>query len=635
METLSFIPAKELKRLYSLALDNFVGLQVFADAARLNTVSMIMEAGSGHIGSSFSSIDIVTYLWVRLMENPNDPSKNPSDTYFSSKGHDVPALYSLLIGLEKLPFDSIHKLRRLDGLPGHPDIHTPFIATNTGSLGMGISKAMGMAAANRLEGKKGNFYVMLGDGELQEGQIWESLQPATNGKFGEITAIIDHNKIQSDTWVKRVSDLGVFELKFHDFGWFTARVNGHNFPEMEKVFNLLKGITQTPKVIIADTIKSKGVPFMESTSFPQDGEFYPYHSGAPTPNEYKRAVLELEGKINNILVGDFNEKPVELKLENLPRRVVVPGLQKLVDSYGDELAKLGKRYPKITVLDADLKKDCGLTNFSQQFPDRFIQCGIAEQHMVSMAGGLARKGRLPIAHSFACFLTPRANEQIYNNSTEKERIIYVGALAGLIPATPGHSHQSIRDISILGDIPDLVMIEPADAPETRVALRWAIQDNLRSTYLRLASIPIDIPYHMPANYRLTEGRGVKIFDRGRDAALVSYGPVMLTECFRAGEQLARDGVNISVFNMPWLNRLDTTWVENTLSDYKYVFTVDNHYTRLGQGTQIAATLGRKGLSPHITSFGLTEIPKCGQADEVLRYHGLDATSLAKNIKTAL
>ena len=193
--------------------DPIARAELLADLCRINTLFMIMQAGSGHIGSSFSSTDIITWLWTEDLRDPNGDSDD-ADVYFSSKGHDAPALYSLLIALEKLGFDLLPKLRQLNGLPGHPDVSTPFIATNTGSLGMGISKAYGMARANRYTGRGGRIVVMTGDGELQEGQIWESLQPVANERLAEITVIVDHNKFQSDTAVAAVSDLGPLEEKF-------------------------------------------------------------------------------------------------------------------------------------------------------------------------------------------------------------------------------------------------------------------------------------------------------------------------------------------------------------------------------------------------------------------------------------
>ena len=193
---------------------------------------MITYAGSGHIGSSFSSLDIVS--WLLLEEMEKDATGKYRDVYFSSKGHDAPGLYAALIGLGLLEFPLLHKLRRLGGLPGHPDIHTPYCHTNTGPLGMGISKAKGMLKARRLLGKPGRVFVLTGDGELQEGQFWESLAGAANEGLDSLTVIVDHNKIQSDTWVRDVSDLGELEVKFRAFGWETARCDGHDFAALQR-----------------------------------------------------------------------------------------------------------------------------------------------------------------------------------------------------------------------------------------------------------------------------------------------------------------------------------------------------------------------------------------------------------------
>src|SRR3954467_5088060 len=229
---LSFVPAASIDAVRAATTDPIERAALLADVCRLNTLYMIMNAGSGHIGSSFSSMDLISWLWTDYLVDPNSHAAR-SDIYFSSKGHDAPALYALLIALEKLAFDLVHKLRRFGGLPGHPDVATPFIAANTGSLGMGISKAYGMVRAHRYRGAGGRIVVMTGDGELQEGQIWESLQPAANERLAEITVVVDHNKFQSDTRVADVSDLGPIEEKFRLFGWNVHRIDGHDFKAVD------------------------------------------------------------------------------------------------------------------------------------------------------------------------------------------------------------------------------------------------------------------------------------------------------------------------------------------------------------------------------------------------------------------
>src|SRR2546425_12207237 len=165
---------------------------------------------------------------------------------------------------------------------------------------------------------------------------------------------------------------------------------------------------------------------------------------------------------------------------------------------------------EIVVLDGDLLSACGIEAFKEELPDRFIECGIAEQHMVPAAGGMALTGMLPVVHSFACFLSTRANEHIYNNATERTKIIYTATLAGLIPGGPGHSHQSVRDISAIGSVPGLTAIEPCSEREARLAIRWAGGQNPAGPDLRFVNVPMDLPYSLPASYTMQMGRGVTL-----------------------------------------------------------------------------------------------------------------------------
>src|SRR5262249_12813412 len=295
---LTFVPLSSIAVVRAATADPIARAQLLADVCRLNTLYMIMNAGSGHIGSSFSSTDLITWLWTEELNDANSGAPG-ADTYFSSKGHDAPALYSLLIALGRIEFEQLHRLRRLGGLPGHPDVSTPFIATNTGSLGMGVSKAYGMARARRLTGQGGRIVLMTGDGELQEGQIWESLQPAANERLSDIVAIVDHNKLQSDTAVSAVSDLGPIEEKFRAFGWAGRRVDGHDFAAIRDVFADFAAIVDRPKVLVADTVKGKGVSFMEGLAC--GDQTYHFHAGAPLLKDYLAAVGELTGRINGRL----------------------------------------------------------------------------------------------------------------------------------------------------------------------------------------------------------------------------------------------------------------------------------------------------------------------------------------------
>jgi len=632
---LTYVPYEELQRVRNLKCDGVERTRLFATLSRINTLYMIMQAGSGHIGSSFSAMDIVTWLYLNELRLADHPDGD-GDIYFSSKGHDVPGLYSVLIGLGRLDFDLIHRLRRLDGLPGHPDCETPGIHTNTGSLGMGISKAKGMAIAHRLQDKKAKIFVLTGDGELQEGQFWESLPSAVHQGFGEITVIVDHNKIQSDTWVSKVNDLGNLEAKFSAFGWYVTRCDGHDLEAFAACLDECRDITDRPKIIIADTVKGQGVSFMAHTAMGKSDELYQYHSGAPDDESYAKAATELVATAN-VQLQTLGASP--LSLERSPRspRAIPKDPQRLIAAYSRALVAQAERNPKLVALDADLMLDCGLIPFKERFPERFVECGIAEQDMISTAGGLALRGMLPVVHSFACFLSTRPNEHFYNNATEKTKIIYVGSLAGLLPSGPGHSHQSVRDISALNAVPGLVLIEPCTESEVEMALHYSVNDVSTSVYLRLVSIPYDMSFNLPVGYRLEYGKGVAL-TAGDDAVMFSYGPVMLAQAVKAAQLLKKElDLGLRVINLPWLNRVDTDWLKDSVQGFEHIFTLDDHYERGGQGEMLTCRLSEQNevTKNRFYRIGIGEIPACGQNDEVLREHGMDATALADRVCAAI
>ncbi|MEK7192697.1 MAG: transketolase C-terminal domain-containing protein, partial [Patescibacteria group bacterium] len=465
----------------------------------------------------------------------------------------------------------------------------------------------------------------------EEGQIWESLQPTANQKFSEITVIVDNNKIQSDLKVEETSSLGDLEKKFSAFGWEVKRCDGHDFKAISSILEGFKKITDRPQILIADTLKGAGVSSM--TEFADDG-FYKFHSGAPSYEQYLKAFDEIRDRIDASLLS-AGLSPLNFETREMSVSAVPPSVHRLVSAYGDELVKIARERKDVVAMDADLVLDTGLVPFKNEFKDRYFECGIAEQDMVSFAGGLALKGILPVVNSFECFLTTRANEQFYNNATEKTKIIYVGSLAGVLPGMPGHSHQSVRGISILGSIPGLTLIQPSNEKETRMAVRFAVEKNTGSTYIRLVSIACDCPFDLPENYELEVGKGVYLTPEGKDVVIFAYGPVMTTEAVRAVNLLTEQGISAGVINLPWLNKIDADWLIRTVSQYKMIVTLDDHYLSLGQGMQIRSALAGTAARAKIISLGLTDIPACGHNGEVLKYHHLDFESIASTIKGSL
>lgn len=249
-----------------------------------------------------------------------------------------------------------------------------------------------------------------------------------------------------------------------------------------------------------------------------------------------------------------------------------------------------------------------------------------------MAGGLASQGLLPVVNTFASFLGARANEQIYNNACERTKIIYVCHYAGLLPAGPGSSHQSVRDISLFAALPDCTIIQPSNADETRRALQYCV-DGAKGIYvLRLVIGPSPGIVSLPDDYRFSVGRGV-VLTSGSDAAVFAYGPVMLHEALCAADILREQSFHLKVINMPWLNRFDRDWLSEVLSPCANIYVVEDHATIGGLGDHLLNELSAAGLlsSRGFKKFGVDGYLACGTPQEALCHHGLDGASLARRI----
>jgi len=448
-DELYYIPTSEFHEL---------SLEQYAACLRLNVLYMIQQAGHGHIGSAFSSIDILVYLHNEVME--------PGDIFFSSKGHDCAALYALLISNGIIPEAELHNFRQTGGMPGHPDIKYPGISTNTGSLGMGLSKAQGMAIAKKRRGEKGRIFVLLGDGELQEGQNIEALRNIRQRELDNIVPIIDGNGYQcNDEIIPYYNRKKLFEA----LGYYYAGIyGGHDFGSIKAAFVDENVITHA----VIDFETSKGLYRQAANK---------HHAGALKQKEYQSAIEWVKTKIPATVkkLRTFKKKRERLEVAN-----------SLLVGYNSTLCEIIKAgEERLLIFDADLYADCGIKQIKKEYPDRFYQFGISEQDMVSAAGGAALTGFIPIVHSFAAFLCRRANEQIYNNCTEGTKIIYVGALAGVLPSGPGVSHECVNDVEIMNEMPGLMIYRTYTVRDVEIAFKDAIYKQEGPSYIRIPCLP--------------------------------------------------------------------------------------------------------------------------------------------------
>ena len=571
------------------------------------------------------------------------------DVFFSSKGHDVPGLYAALFALGVVPRERLLRLRRLGGLDGHPDVGVPGIEASSGSLGMGISKGRGIALAKRRLGREGLVVVMTGDGELQEGQNWEALQAAAHERLGRLWVVVDRNEVQSDKPTEEIVALGDLEAKLRAFGWDVETVDGHDHAALRAAFARFRAGGDAPKALVAQTVKGKGVSFMEHpVALAEGGGTYRWHAGAPADEPFARAVSELETRLAERCAALGLDSPV---LEPVETEAPAAGLEGepesgagsrttaksslrdsaeyVVEAYGETLLELGAERDDLVVLDADLASDCRTRAFELAYPDRFFQCGIAEQDMVSTAAGMARHGLLPVVNSFASFLASRANEQIYNQASEGSKVVYALHYAGLIPAGPGKSHQSVRDISLLAALPNVAIVQPGSWEETRGLVRWAVEEADETVALRLVIGPSPRRIQLPADDPRSGGAAWCA-----TATMPCWSPTA-PSCSTRRSSPPRSWrtagtLSLRIVAMPWLNRFDADWLAAEVAPFEHLFVLEDHAPVGGLGDGLRAALPGRVL----TVFGVEGWPACGSPDEALRFHGLDGTSLAARIAAA-
>ena len=263
-------------------------LEEKAKQIRRLIIQMLAKAGSGHPGGSLSAADLISVLFFSVLKhNPKDPAWPDRDRFHMSKGHCCPLWYAVLAESGYFPKDQLWTLRQLGSiLQGHPDRRTPGVEVASGSLGQGLSVALGMSLAAKIDKKDYRVYVLMGDGEIQEGNIWEAAMACSHFKRDNLCAILDYNGFQIDGKVKDIMALEPIAAKWQSFGWHTIEIDGHNIKQILTAYDEAKQTKGKPTIIVARTVKGKGVSFMENV--------VDFHGRAPTKEEAERALKELE-----------------------------------------------------------------------------------------------------------------------------------------------------------------------------------------------------------------------------------------------------------------------------------------------------------------------------------------------------
>ena len=547
-----------------------------ANRLRRHVIRMTYYAGSGHPAGSLSAADMMAVLYFHELRL--DPARSDwpdRDRFILSKGHACPVWYAALAERGYFPVDDLWGLRRADShLQGHPDMRkTPGVDFTAGPLGSGLAAGVGMALGGRITGRDYRTYVMLGEGDLQEGATWEAAMCAGHHKLSSLCALVDYNRSQVDGKSDDIVCLDPLPDKWRACNWAVREINGHNVGEILAALDWARGVADRPAVIIAHTIKGWPVSFMLDT--------HEWHGKAPNREQAVAALGELGEPISDLgfRVSDLPRLTPQSAIGNRPSRT-------LRDAFGAELVKLGAEIPNLVVLDADISSSLKTAAFSKRFPERHVNFGVAEQEMLLAAAGLATAGLIPLACTYATFATMRGCEQIRSFICyPKLNVKVICSHGGLEVGWDGPTHQGIEDVAIMRALPNMTIVAPADATAVPSLLRQIVALD-GPAYFRMGRNPVPVIYDAGQQFAL--GRAITVRPGG-DLTIIAAG-VMVSLALDAADELAREGIQARVLDMHTIKPLDGAAIGRAAAETGAIVTAEDHTIIGGLGGAVAEYL---------------------------------------------
>lgn len=604
-------------------------LEDVATRLRVDAIRATTAAGSGHPSSAASAADLVAALFFGVMRfDPGDPRALEGDRFVLSKGHAAPLLYAVWAEVGLLKREELLTLRRLDSdLEGHPTPRLPFVDVATGSLGQGLGVGLGLALGVRRAGSDARIFVLLGDGEMVEGSVWEAVQVAAHERAANLIAVVDVNGMGQSGPTMLEHDVEAYRRRFTAFGWRARTVDGHDMAAVLAALRWARSGRQAPTAVIARTVKGKGIEGIEGEAG--------WH-GKPLPADAaERAVAALERGLHHVPPppiqrprGRAARLPAPAGGPNqLPGPAAEPVATR--EAYGDALVRLGAVEPRLLVLDGDVKNSTYAERFRDAYPDRYIEGYIAEQNMVSMGAGLAALGWLPFVSSFACFLE-RAADQIRMAGISRSNLKLCGSHAGVSIGEDGPSQMALEDLALFRTLPDGIVLYPADGVATDACVRLAAAHR-GLAYIRTTRMKT------PAIYRPDEPfavGGLKVLRRSeRDRLTVVAAGITLHEALAAHEELARRGIAVRVIDLYSVKPVDRAGLLEAARATGALLTVEDHYAEGGLGAAVLEAVGDAGVQVH--RLAVRELPRSGRPQELLERYGIGRAAIARAVERVL
>ncbi len=601
-------------------------LEKIAKRLRIHSLHMTTAAGSGHPSTCLSCAEIMACLFFHEMRfNPGDPEALENDEFVLSKGHAAPILWAAYAEAGIIPQNSLLGLRKITSdLEGHPTPRMPWVKAATGSLGQGLSVGVGLALAQKLAGVKARTFVLMGDGECAEGAVWEAANAGREFKLGNLVAIVDVNRLGQSEPTMHQHDLKAYAKKFKAFGWDVYQIDGHKIEELLEALAKAR-LGPKPKVILARTIKGKGVSFIED----KNG----WHGKPLKPEELEKALAEL-GPMPDIEARKYVRSRQKVKRPEWKNNFEfeLPSYKEKTATrlaYGLALQKLGRVNDRVVVIDGDVKNSTYTDKFFAAFPDRAFESYIAEQNMIGLAMGLAAKGFLPFAATFAAFLT-RAHDQIRMAAYSFSNIKLCGSHVGVSIGEDGPSQMGLEDLAMFTPIPGCTVLYPSDAVSAEKCVKEAARHK-GMVYIRTTRPATPILYPPEEEFPIGGSKVLKKSDQ--DAVTVIAAGITLHEALRAAELLKKDGINIRVIDAYSVKPLDSETIIKSASETGgRVVVVEDHFEQGGLGTAVALILPEKKLWKHLC---IRDIPRSGRPEELMAKYGIDAAAIVTAVKSLL
>src|SRR5436190_2135602 len=601
-------------------------LKGIANQLRIHSINATTAAGSGHPTSCCSAADVVAALFFGHMRyDPKNPKFYNNDRFILSKGHAAPLLYAAWAETGLFPTDELLKLRRLDSdLEGHPTPRLSFVDVATGSLGQGLSVGVGMALCARLDKLDYRTYVLMGDGEVAEGAVWEAASLAGVNELNKLIAVVDVNRLGQSQETAFGHRLNVYKRRFESCGWRTEEIDGHDLEEILEVLAAV-GLGKQPLVILAKTLKGAGISFIQ--------DLEGWHGKPLSQDEAARAIAELQPSSKSGL-GHPIATPSQLpppKNEVGPYPAPTYKLGDMVatrEAFGNALLRIGAADQRIVALDGDTKNSTYSEKFYKKFPNRFTECFIAEQNMVGVATGFATRGKVPFASTFATFFS-RAFDQIRVAGISTANVKLCGSHVGVSIGEDGPSQMGLEDLAMMRAVAGSTVLYPSDAVSAE-----KLVDQMAShkgiCFLRTSRPKAAVLYNNEDSFPIGGAKMLRQAD-GDKVTVVAAG-VTLNEALKAADQLKNEGIRITVIDAYSVKPLAKDVIKAAAqATNNVVLTVEDHYTEGGLGDAVAGELSSEGIRVH--KLAVTELPHSGKPEELLARYGIDAAAIIKKVKS--